>query len=316
MSSPISQIKNGTETLTSIASESQERLYASPLAKRMAKESGINLNQLSGTGPHGRIVKSDVEIALLSGKPEGSNVTPALPATVPTSRSYTEISNSNIRKTIARRLTDSSRDIPSYSLTVDCIIDRLLEMRIDLNGRSHRDETLYKISVNDFIIRAVALAMREVPSVNTSWTETSILHFDDVDISVAVSTSEGLITPIIRNADHKGLAQISSEMKLLAVRARDNKLLPEEFEGGGFTISNLGMYGVKHFTSIINPPQSCILSVGAGEQRPTVVEGALGISTVMSCTLTSDHRCVDGALAAEFMQVFRALIEDPLTMLL
>ena len=201
-------------------------------------------------------------------------------------------------------------------VTVDCEIDKLLEMRKDLNGRSPEGEGAYKISVNDFIIRAIALAMRKVPGVNTSWTDAAILQYDNVDVSVAVATPDGLITPIIRGADQKGLAEISIEMKDLALRARDNKLMPEEFQGGGFTVSNLGMYGVKEFTSIINPPQSCIMSVGAGEQRAVVKDGALGIATVMTCTLASDHRTVDGALSAQFLQAFKAMVEDPLTMLL
>ena len=305
-------------------SESGQRIFVSPLAKRLAKDAGINLNLIKGTGPHGRIVKNDIEIASTGGvaqfseviNQDTSNIPSPLPAILPTGGTYTEIPNSSIRKIIADRLTTSSRDIPSYTVTVDCIIDHLLKMRADLNSRSSKDEKDYKISVNDFIVRATALTMRKVPSVNSSWTEVAILKYDDIDVSVAVAAPDGLITPIIRHADQKGLAEISIEIKELALRARDNKLSPEEFQGGGFTISNLGMYGVKEFTSIINPPQSCILSVGAGEQRPTVIDGALGISTVMTCSLTSDHRTVDGALAAEFLQVFKTMIEDPLTMLL
>jgi pyruvate dehydrogenase E2 component (dihydrolipoamide acetyltransferase) len=299
--------------------EKGERIFASPLAKRLAADAGIELAQIPGTGPHGRIVKSDVEAAISGGvqaAPAAATSAPALPATIPSMGSYTEIPNSSVRKIIAERLTASSRDIPSYMVTVDCEIDKLLEMRKDLNGRSPEGDGAYKISVNDFIILAIALAMRKVPGVNTSWTEAAILQYDDIDVSVAVATADGLITPIIRNADQKGLAEISIEMKDLALRARDNKLMPEEFQGGGFTVSNLGMYGVKEFTSIINPPQSCILSVGAGEQRPVVKEGALGIATVMTCTLASDHRTVDGALSAQFLQAFKAMVEDPLTMLL
>jgi pyruvate dehydrogenase E2 component (dihydrolipoamide acetyltransferase) len=305
-------------------SENEQRIFVSPLAKRLAKDAGINLNLIKGTGPHGRIVKNDIEIASTEGvaqvfeviNQDISNIPSPLPAILSAGGSYKEIPNSSIRKIIADRLTTSSRDIPTYTVTIDCIIDHLLKMRADLNGRSSKDEKNYKISVNDFIVRATALTMRKVPSVNTSWTEEAILKYDDIDVSVAVATPDGLITPIIRHADQKGLAEISIEIKELALRARDNKLSPEEFQGGGFTISNLGMYGVKEFTSIINPPQSCILSVGVGEQRPTVIDGALGISTVMTCSLTSDHRTVDGALAAEFLQVFKTMIEDPLTMLL
>ncbi len=302
--------------------EKGERIFASPLAKRMASDAGIDVAVISGSGPHGRIVKSDIEAAMAGGAQaapaaaQAPSGVPSLPAIIPSMGSYTEIPNSSARKIIAERLTASSRDIPSYMVTVDCEIDRLLEMRKDLNGRSPDGENAYKISVNDFIIRAIALAMRKVPGVNTSWTEAAILRYDDINVSVAVATEDGLITPIIRSADQKGLAKISIEMKDLALRARDNKLMPEEFQGGGFTVSNLGMYGAKEFTSIINPPQSCILSVGAGEQRAVVKDGVLSIATVMTCTLASDHRTVDGALSAQFLQVFKTMVEDPLTMLL
>jgi len=302
--------------------EKGERIFASPLAKRMAADAGIDVAVISGSGPHGRIVKSDIEAAMAGGAQaapaaaQAPSGVPSLPAIIPSMGSYTEIPNSSARKIIAERLTASSRDIPSYMVTVDCEIDRLLEMRKDLNGRSPDGENAYKISVNDFIIRAIALAMRKVPGVNTSWTEAAIQQYDDIDVSVAVATEDGLITPIIRSADQKGLAKISIEMKDLALRARDNKLMPEEFQGGGFTVSNLGMYGAKEFTSIINPPQSCILSVGAGEQRAVVKDGVLSIATVMTCTLASDHRTVDGALSAQFLQVFKTMVEDPLTMLL
>ena len=302
----------------------ENRIFASPLAKRLARDLNVNLNSVTGTGPHGRIIKNDIENTAtdeatkstgnLSRNPP--SISSGLPVMLPVRGGYTEIPNSSMRTIIADRLTASSRDIPTYSVTVDCIIDYLLEMRVDLNSRSPQGDTKYKISLNDFVIKATALSMRKVPGVNTSWTDAAILKYDNIDVSVAVATPDGLITPIIHQADQKGLGQISKEMKELAIRARDNKLLPEEFQGGGFTISNLGMYGVKEFTSIINAPQSCILSVGVGEKRPTVIDGALGIATVMSCTLTSDHRTVDGALAAEFMQVFKAMIEDPLTMLL
>ncbi len=302
--------------------EKGERIFASPLAKRMASDAGIDVAVISGSGPHGRIVKSDIEAAMAGGAQaapaaaQAPSGVPSLPAIIPSMGSYTEIPNSSARKIIAERLTASSRDIPSYMVTVDCEIDRLLEMRKDLNDRSPEGEDAYKISVNDFIIRAIALAMRKVPGVNTSWTEAAIQQYDDIDVSVAVATEDGLITPIIRSADQKGLAKISIEMKDLALRARDNKLMPEEFQGGGFTVSNLGMYGAKEFTSIINPPQSCILSVGAGEQRAVVKDGVLSIATVMTCTLASDHRTVDGALSAQFLQVFKTMVEDPLTMLL
>jgi pyruvate dehydrogenase E2 component (dihydrolipoamide acetyltransferase) len=217
-----------------------------------------------------------------------------------------------MRKVIAKRLTEAKQTVPHFYLTIDCEVDALLKVRADLNGRSDA----YKLSVNDFVIRAVALALKKVPAANASWGEEAIKRYTDVDISVAVATPNGLITPIVHHADHKGLAAISNEMKELAAKARDGKLKPEEFQGGGFTISNLGMFGVKEFAAIINPPQGCILAVGAGEQRPVVKGGALAVATVMSCTLSVDHRVVDGAVGAEFLAAFKKLIEDPLSMLL
>jgi pyruvate dehydrogenase E2 component (dihydrolipoamide acetyltransferase) len=222
-----------------------------------------------------------------------------------------------MRKVIAQRLQESKQTIPHFYLTVDCEIDKLLALREELNGRAPKEGSgAYKLSVNDFVIRAVALALRKVPDVNVSWAETVIRKWNSIDVSVAVATPSGLITPIIRKADQKGLAEISNEMKDLAQRAKDNKLQLHEFQGGGFTISNLGMFGIRDFAAIINPPQSAILAVGAGEKRPVVKNGALAIATMMSCTMATDHRTVDGALGAVFMQAFKALIEDPLTMLL
>ena len=221
-----------------------------------------------------------------------------------------------MRKVIAERLTASSRDIPHFLLTIECIIDPLLAMRKDLNARAPEGEGAYTLSVNDFILRAVALALCKVPGANSSWGDEAIRLYDCVDVAVAVSTEGGLITPVIRDADQKGLAEISIEMKDLGARARDGKLTPEEYQGGGFTISNLGMFGIHDFSAIINPPQSCILAIGAGEQRPVVKDGALAVATVMSCTLSSDHRSVDGVLGARFLAAYKGLIEDPLTMLL
>ena len=230
---------------------------------------------------------------------------------------FTEVPNSTARKTIARRLAESKRDIPHFYLTVDCEMDALLKLRGDLNARAPKEgEGSYKLSVNDFVIRAVALALRRVPAANASWTEDAIRLYTNVDVSVAVATPMGLITPIIRRADTKGLAEISREIKDLAERARGAKLMPEEYQGGGFTISNLGMYGIKSFSAIINPPQSCILAIGAAEQRAVVKKGALAIATVMTCTLSVDHRSVDGAVGAEFLATFKPMIEDPTTMLL
>jgi pyruvate dehydrogenase E2 component (dihydrolipoamide acetyltransferase) len=222
------------------------------------------------------------------------------------------VPHSNMRRVIAQRLLEAKQTIPHFYVTIDCEIDALLDTRKELNNWS--DEA--KLSVNDFIIKAAAMALKKMPAVNASWSDAAMLRYRSVDISVAVSTPSGLITPIVRGADAKGIAQISNEMKQLAERARDGKLQPGEYQGGGFSISNLGMYGVREFSAIINPPQSCILAVGAGQQRAVVKNGALDIATVMSCTLSADHRVVDGALAAEFLAVFKKFIEHPLNMLL
>jgi pyruvate dehydrogenase E2 component (dihydrolipoamide acetyltransferase) len=217
-----------------------------------------------------------------------------------------------MRKTIARRLVEAKQTVPHFYLTIDCAIDRLLALRKDLNGRSDA----YKLTVNDFVVRAVALALRKVPDANATWAETAIRKWASVDVAVAVALDGGLITPVVRDADHKGLAAISAEVKALAERARAGKLMPEEYTGGSFSISNLGMYGIPQFDAIINPPQAGILAVGAGEPRPVVKDGALAIATVMTCTLSCDHRIVDGALGAQFLQAFKGFVEDPLTMLL
>ena len=301
-----------------------ERVFASPLARRIARDGNLDLAAVKGSGPHGRIVKADVEAAIAAGpaRPAVAAAAPAaapkpvaVPGPAPASPfepAFEEIPNSSMRKVIARRLTEAKSSIPHFYLSIDCELDALLKVRSELNGRSDA----YKLSVNDFVVRAVALALRKVPAANASWGEDAIRRYTDVDISVAGATPNGLITPLVHHADHKGLAPISTEMKALAAKARDGKLKPEEFQGGGFTISNLGMFGVKAFAAIINPPQGCILAVGAGEQRPIVKAGALGIATVMTVTLSVDHRVVDGAVGAEFLAAFKALIEDPLTMLL
>ena len=295
------------------------RVVASPLAKRLAKDASVDIARIAGSGPHGRIVRRDVE-AVAQGKlpmltqaavPAGAKAPP-----VDASMPFTEAPNTTFRKAVARRLAEAKREIPHFYLSVDCEVDALLKLRADLNARAPEGEGAYKLSVNDFVVRAVALSLRKVPAANATWTDTAIRVYRNVDISVAVATPLGLITPVIRRADTKGLAEISREMKTLAERARAGKLMPEEYTGGGFTISNLGMYGIKSFSAIINPPQSCILAVGAGEQRPVVRKGALAIATVMTCTLSVDHRSVDGAVGAEFLAAFKPMIEDPTTMLL
>jgi pyruvate dehydrogenase E2 component (dihydrolipoamide acetyltransferase) len=291
------------------------RIFASPLARRIAADAGLDLGHVSGSGPRGRIVKRDVEAAIASGVPAAAPAAPAAPVAVgamPGMPDYIAIPNSMMRKTIARRLSESKQQAPHFYLTVDCRLDELLELRKKLNNNA----TDFKLSVNDLIIRAAALALKQVPAANASWFEDEIRQWQAVDISVAVAIDGGLITPIIRGAEGKGLKQISAEMKDLAGRARDGKLLPEEYQGGTFSISNLGMFGIKEFAAVINPPQGAILAVGAGEQRPVVNDGELAVATVMSCTLSSDHRVVDGAVGAEFMQAFKLLIEDPLKMLL
>jgi pyruvate dehydrogenase E2 component (dihydrolipoamide acetyltransferase) len=321
---------------------SDDRLFASPLAKRMAEQAGLDLAQLKGSGPQGRIVKSDIEAALAKpGAPRQaaapSAPTPARPAAPQPAAQpaaaprpgapaygkdlvvaqagnlpYTEIPHTGMRRTIARRMVESKQNVPHFNLTVDCEIDALLKMRAELNAKSDA----YKISVNDFVIRAASLTMRKVPRANASWSDDAILQWNAVDCAVAVALPDGLITPIIKNADQKGLAAIANEMKDLASRAKAGKLKLEEFQGGTFSISNLGMYGIKDFTAVINPPHGVILAVGAGEQRAIVRSGALAISTVMSCTLSCDHRVVDGAVGAQWIAAFKTMIEDPLTMLL
>ncbi len=306
-----------------------ERIKASPLARRIAANEGVELSGVSGSGPRGRIVKRDVEAAL-SSKPaekaaasEDKKSADAPASAAPAASGwnpdltglpeYEEIPNSGMRKTIARRLTESKQQVPHFYLTVDCELDNLLSTRKQLNEKAGEG---VKISVNDFIIRAVSLALKKVPAANSIWTDKATLQCKKQDISVAVAIEGGLITPVVRDAGSKGLAEISGEMKALAGKARDGKLKPEDYQGGTFSVSNLGMFGIKDFSAIINPPQGCILAVGAGEQRPVVKDGALAIATVMTCTLSVDHRAVDGAVGAEFMAEFKKLIEDPLSMLL
>lgn len=307
--------------VAAVAVSSGTRVFASPLARRIAANAGFGIDRIVGTGPHGRIVKADVEAAIAKGPqaapvaaaPVAAVAAPAAPvAANPFEPAFVEQPNSSMRKVIAKRLTEAKQTIPHFYLSIDVELDALLKVRAELNGRSDR----YKLSVNDFIIRAVALGLKKVPAANASWGDTAIKRYTDIDVSVAVATPSGLITPVIRHADHKGMVEISSEIKALAAKARDGKLMPEEYQGGGFTISNLGMYGVKDFSAIINPPQGAILAVGAGEQRPVVKNGALAIATVMTVTLSVDHRVIDGAVGAEFLAAFKPLIEDPLSMLL
>ncbi len=312
--------------ISAASTSSGGRVHASPLAKRLANVYGLNLSLVQGSGPRGRIVRADVEKAKSSGgasaaaAPASSNAANTgggLPkAKGPDARQladmlgmqYEAVANSNVRKTIANRLLESKVTVPHFYLTIECRIDKLMDMRAQINAEA---DGAYKLSVNDFVIKAAAVALKKVPAANAAWTDSHIIRFADADISVAVATDGGLITPIIKKAEDKSLREISNSMKDLAKRARDGKLQPIEFQGGTFSISNLGMYGVKSFSAIINPPQGCILAVGAGFETPVVENGQIKIATVMSCTLSCDHRVVDGAVGAEFLQSFKDFIENP-----
>jgi len=310
---------------TTVAQDMPEvKVKASPLAKRLGHLLNIDVNKLQGSGVGGKVVKIDVVQAAgeVSEKPAPTALTSTVMGTPAATISndflkllpaYENLPNSSMRKVIAGRLTSSARDIPHFNLLVDVEIDKLLSFRKDLNTRDGAD---YKISVNDLLIKACSVALKRVPDCNVSYTDDAILRFERSDISMAVSIEGGLITPIIKDAGSKGLAQISKESKDLAGRARDGKLMPEEFQGGTFTISNLGMMGIKSFNSIINPPQGAILSVGVGEQRAVVKDGALAIATVMSLNLAVDHRCIDGSTGAAFIKELKGLIEDPIALML
>lgn len=311
--------------------QSGDRIKASPLAKRLAKEAGIALADVTGSGPHGRIVKADIESFTPAAK-----AAPVAQAAAPASQT-TEVGAvrsggadylaklgveagtydleplDGMRKVIAKRLSASNQNVPDFPLIVDCEIDALLGMRKELNAQAPEG---VKVSVNDMLIRAAALALKNVPAANASFTPNGIAYHKNADVAVAVAIPGGLITPIVRHAENKGLSTISVEMKDLAGRARDKKLKPQEYQGGTFSISNLGMMGIKSFGSIINEPHGMILSVGAGGPRPVVKDGELAIATVMTVTLTCDHRVVDGALGAEWLGVFKRYVESPITMML
>ncbi len=302
------------------ATASDGRIVASPLARRMAAQAGLDLAAIKGSGPRTRIVKADIEAALAGGAVPAAPAAaaPAAPAPAaagasPFEGEYELQPLTTMRKIIARRMSEAKREAPHFYLTMDCELDALLALRQDLNTRA---DGAFKLSVNDLVIKAAAVALIKVPDANVGYGDEGIRRFKSADISVAVASERGLITPIIRNANGKGLEAISREMRELAQKANDGKLMPEEYQGGSFSISNLGMYGVKQFDAVINIPQACILAVGAGAQRPVVKDGALAIATVMSVTLSVDHRAVDGATGARFLAAFRGLIEDPMTMLL
>ena len=296
---------------------SGSRIFASPLAKRIAAEKGLDLSGIKGSGPGGRIVKADVEQAKPGAAPAAPPAPKAAPVFTPqpilAAPGDTRIPHTSIRKVIARRMLESKQQVPHFYLTVELEIDALLAARQAINVVTEKKGA--KVSVNDMVIKACAKALRDHPECNASWAEDEMVQYGAVDISVAVATDRGLITPIVRNADIKGLAQIAVEMKDLAARAKVGKLKLEEFQGGGFTISNLGMFGVKDFAAIINPPQAMILAVGAGEERVVVRKGQMVVRNMMNCTLAVDHRVVDGAMGAQFLQTLRAYVEQPAAML-
>ncbi|HEX3430604.1 MAG TPA: pyruvate dehydrogenase complex dihydrolipoamide acetyltransferase [Rhizomicrobium sp.] len=313
------------------------RIFATPLAKRLAATAGIDLSVVKGTGPRGRIVKADIEktelgstgLASVAGE-DARGVKPSAPsasvafglAPIPDAKlffktgEFEELPHDTMRRSIARRLQSAKTIIPHYYLTIDCRIDQLLAARARLNAASPTTEGAYKLSVNDFVVKAAALALMRVPEVNASWTETAMLRHNHADIGVAVALDFGLITPIVFRAEQKGLAVISAEVKSLAQRARAKKLKPQEYEGGTFAISNLGMFGIREFTAIINPPHAAILAVGAGESRAVVSAGKVEAATVMTVTMSCDHRVIDGATGARFLEQFRRFVEDPAAMLL
>jgi pyruvate dehydrogenase E2 component (dihydrolipoamide acetyltransferase) len=314
--------------LAATRSSEGQRIFASPLARRVAQQKGVDLSAVKGSGPHGRIVKADVEAAP-PGQAKAPDAKPQpRPQAAPAAEahpvqslqqmgipegSYDLIPLDGMRRTVARRMTESFRDIPHFPLTIDLEIDKLLEARVHINAMLEKDGV--KVSVNDMVIKAAAVALKRVPEANASYSPEGIAMHRNADVAMAVAIEGGLITPIIRKAETKGLAQIATEAKDLAERARSRKLKPEEFLGGTFSVSNLGMFGIKAFSSIINPPQGAILSVGAGEKRPVVRGDQIAIATVMSVTLTCDHRVVDGATGARWLAAFKALIEDPITMI-
>jgi pyruvate dehydrogenase E2 component (dihydrolipoamide acetyltransferase) len=312
------------------ATDGHARIFSSPLARRLAKDAGIELSRINGSGPHGRIVARDVEDAK-SGK--GLKATAAAPASSPSiapsmsdqqiralfeEGSYEVVPHDGMRRTIAQRLTASVQTVPHFYLTMDCDIGKLLAAREEINAAAPKDKEkkpLYKLSVNDFVIKAMAIALQRIPDCNVSWTEGGMLKHKHSDIGVAVAMPGGLITPIIRKAETKSLSTISAEMKDFAARARARKLKPEEYQGGTTAISNLGMYGIKDFTAVINPPHATILAVGTSEERPVVRGGKIEIASIMSVTLSCDHRAVDGALGAELIGAFKMLIENPVMMM-
>jgi pyruvate dehydrogenase E2 component (dihydrolipoamide acetyltransferase) len=315
---------------TGAVAHSNGRVFSSPLARRLAKDAGIELSRISGSGPHGRVIARDVEEAKAGGGLKAPAAAPSsAPAIAPSlsdqqirafyaEGSYEVIPHDGMRRTIAQRLTQSTQTIPHFYLTMDCNLESLLAAREQINAAAPKDKDgkpTYKLSVNDFVVKAMAVALQRIPNANVSWTEAGMLKHKHSDIGVAVAMPGGLITPIVRNAETLSLSAISNQMKDFAARARARKLKPEEYQGGTTAVSNLGMYGIKDFTAVINPPHATILAVGAGEQRAIVKDGKIEIATIMSVTLSCDHRAVDGALGAELIGAFKLLIENPVMMM-
>ena len=314
VSAPVSAAAPVVAPVRAPAASSASRVFASPLARRIAAQNELPLDGLKGTGPNGRIIKHDVETALSQGSSTssaGTSSSGALPVATPSAEDRF-VPHSAMRRTIAERLTQSKQTAPHFYLTIDCELDNLLAARKAMNAAAGEG---VKISVNDMIVRAAAYALMKVPDVNGSFEEEGCRYFADADVCIAVALDGGLVTPVIPAAQNKGLAEISQISKTLATQARDGTLPPSAYAGGTFTISNLGMFGVKEFAAVINPPQGAILAVGAGEQRPVVKDGQLAVATVMSVTLSADHRVVDGALGARWLQVFQEVIENPVLML-
>jgi pyruvate dehydrogenase E2 component (dihydrolipoamide acetyltransferase) len=314
-----------------VAASGGNRIFSSPLARRLAKTAGLDLARIQGSGPHGRIIARDVEAAksgkgLVAPEAQAAPGVPPLPVQAPSDDkiralfepgSYDVVPHDNVRRVIARRLLEAKLTIPHFYLTLDCEIGRLLAAREEINAAAPKADDgkpSYKISVNDFIIKALALALQRIPEANVTWTEGALLKHKHSDIGVAVSIPGGLITPVVRKADQKSLSVISREMKDFAARARARKLKPEEYQGGSSAVSNLGMYGIKEFYAIINPPHATILSVGAGEERAVVRGGKIEAAHLMTVGLATDHRAVDGALGAELLGAFKTLIENPVMM--
>ncbi len=305
-------ITNTAPEPQSKAPREQGRVFASPLARRLGRENGIDVAEIQGSGPHGRVVRLDVERALSELAPaEQMNSEVSLDAD---SRIQT-VPHTAMRRTIANRLSESKREVPHFYLTIDCDVGELLKLRSRLNAKGAEASPAFKLSVNDILIYAVARSLRRVPEVNASWTNEATLRYQEVDVAVAVATEGGLLTPVLRQADRIGLAEITTTLRDLADKARAGRLAPSEYQGGGFTISNLGMYGIRDFAAIINPPQAAILAVGAVEKRPVVRGNELAVGEMMTLTLSADHRVIDGAVGARFLAVLRELIEDPLNLL-